>query len=122
MSTEKLDTKDELIQRIKDWLKIENDIIRLNKEMKELKKKQKTLTNSLVNVMKINKLDCFDINGGKILYKKSISKKPINSKMLLNTLKTYFSTNPSTADEVTEFILNNRENVVKETIKRKIDK
>jgi hypothetical protein len=90
--------------------------------MKELKKKQKTLTNSLVNVMKINKLDCFDINGGKILYKKSISKKPINSKMLLNTLKTYFSTNPSTADEVTEFILNNRENVVKETIKRKIDK
>jgi hypothetical protein len=42
--------------------------------------------------------------------------------MLLNTLKTYFSTNPSTADEVTEFILNNRENVVKETIKRKIDK
>ena len=122
MSTEKLDTKDELIQRIKEWLKIENDIIRLNKEMKELKKKQKTLTNSLVNVMKINKLDCFDINGGKILYKKSISKKPINSKMLLNTLKTYFSTNPSTADEVTEFILNNRENVVKETIKRKIDK
>jgi hypothetical protein len=122
MSTEKLDTKDELIQRIKEWLKIDNDIIRLNKEMKELKKKQKTLTNSLVNVMKINKLDCFDINGGKILYKKSISKKPINSKMLLNTLKTYFSTNPSTADEVTEFILNNRENVVKETIKRKIDK
>jgi hypothetical protein len=122
MSSEKLDTKEELIQRIKEWLKIDNDIIRLNKEMKELKKKQKMLTNSLVNVMKTNQLDCFDINGGKILYKKSICKKPINSKMLLNTLKTYFSTNPSTADEVTEYILNSRESVVKETIKRKIDK
>lgn len=122
MSSEKLDTKEELIQRIKEWLKIDNDIIRLNKDLKELKKKQKQLTNTLVNVMKTNQLDCFDINGGKILYKKSISKKPINSKMLLNTLKTYFSTNPSTADEVTEYILNSRESVVKETIKRKIDK
>jgi hypothetical protein len=125
MSSEKkeeLNTKEELIQRIKEWLKIDNDIIRLNKETKELKKKQKLLTNTLVNVMKTNQLDCFDINGGKILYKKSISKKPINSKMLLNTLKTYFSTNPSTADEVTEYILNSRESVIKETIKRKIDK
>ena len=125
MSSEKkeeLNTKEELIQRIKEWLKIDNDIIRLNKETKELKKKQKLLTNTLVNVMKTNQLDCFDINGGKILYKKSISKKPINSKMLLNTLKTYFSTNPSTADEVTEYILNSRENVIRETIKRKIDK
>ena len=36
--TEKLDTKEELIQRIKEWLKIDNDILRLNKEMKELKR------------------------------------------------------------------------------------
>jgi hypothetical protein len=122
MSAEKLDTKEELIQKIKEWLKIDNDIIRLNKDLKELKKKQKVLTNTLVNVMKTNQLECVDINGGKILYKKSISKKPINSKMLLNTLKTFFSTTPSTADEVTEYILNNREIIIKETIKRKIDK
>jgi hypothetical protein len=122
MSSEKLDTKEELIQKIKEWLKIDNDIIRLNKDLKEFKKKQKVLTNTLVNVMKTNQLECVDINGGKILYKKSISKKPINSKMLLNTLKTFFSTNPSTADEVTDYILNNREIVIKETIKRKIDK
>jgi hypothetical protein len=122
MLAEKLDTKEELIQKIKEWLKIDNDIIRLNKDLKELKKKQKLLTNTLVNVMKTNQLECVDINGGKILYKKSISKKPINSKMLLNTLKTFFSTNPSTADEVTEYILNNREIIIKETIKRKIDK
>jgi len=122
MSAEKLDTKEELIQKIKEWLKIDNDIIRLNKDLKELKKKQKLLTNTLVNVMKTNQLECVDINGGKILYKKNISKKPINSKMLLNTLKTFFSTNPSTADEVTEYILNNRELIIKETIKRKIDK
>jgi hypothetical protein len=122
MLAEKLDTKEELIQKIKEWLKIDNDIIRLNKDLKEFKKKQKVLTNTLVNVMKTNQLECVDINGGKILYKKSISKKPINSKMLLNTLKTFFSTNPSTADEVTEYILNNREIIIKETIKRKIDK
>jgi hypothetical protein len=42
--------------------------------------------------------------------------------MLLSTLKNYFSSNPTTATEVTDYILNNREDVVKETIKRKIDK
>ena len=35
MSAEKLDTKEELIQKIKEWLKIDNDIIRLNKDLKE---------------------------------------------------------------------------------------
>jgi lysozyme family protein len=40
-------------------------------------------------------LECFDINGGKILYKKSKCKKPINTKTLLNTLKTYYNDNPN---------------------------
>ena len=35
MSSEKLDTKEELIQKIKEWLKLDNDIIRLNKDLKE---------------------------------------------------------------------------------------
>jgi hypothetical protein len=118
----KVETKEELINSIKEWIKLDNDINRLNKESKDLKNKKKLLTNSLVNVMKTNKLECFDINDGKILYKKSKTKKPINSKMLLNTLKTYYNETPNIANELTELILNNREDVVRETIRRKVDK
>ena len=122
MNEVKLETKEELISSIKEWIKIDNDILKHTKEIKDMKKKQKLLTNSLVNVMKNNQLECFDINGGKILYKKSKCKKPINTKTLLNTLKTYYNDNPNKAEEITDYILKNREEVIKETIRRKLDK
>jgi hypothetical protein len=80
------------------------------------------ITQSLLNVMKDNSLDCFDINGGRILYKKSKVIKPINSKTLNTTLQKYFINNPTQAEDVAKFILENRENTVKETIRRKFDK
>jgi len=122
MNEVKLETKEELISSIKEWIKIDNEILKHTKEIKDMKKKQKLLTNSLVNVMKSNQLECFDINGGKILYKKSKCKKPINTKTLLNTLKTYYNETPNKAEEITDYILKNREEVIKETIRRKLDK
>lgn len=122
MNEVKLETKEELINSIKEWIKIDNEILKHTKEIKDMKKKQKLLTNSLVNVMKHNQLECFDINGGKILYKKSKCKKPINTKSLLNILKTYYNETPNKAEEITDYILKNREEVIKETIRRKLDK
>jgi len=122
MNEVKLETKEELISSIKEWIKIDNEILKHTKEIKDMKKKQKLLTNSLVTVMKNNQLECFDINGGKILYKKSKCKKPINTKTLLNTLKTYYNETPNKTEEITDYILKNREEVIKETIRRKLDK
>jgi len=118
----KVETKEELIHSIKEWIRLDNEITKMNKEVKDLKSKQKTMTQTLVSVMKMNSLDCFDINGGRILYKKSKIKKPINTKMLLATLQNYYVDNPLIAEDVTKFVLNNREDVVKETIRRKLDK
>jgi len=118
----KVETKEELIHSIKEWIRLDNEITRMNKDVKELKIKQKNITQTLVSVMKTNSLDCFDINGGRILYKKSKIKKPINAKMLISTLKNYYADNPSIAEDVTKFVLSNREDVIKETIRRKLDK
>ena len=117
-----METKEELITNIKEWIKIDNEIIKLKQEIKERNAKKKSLTEELVDVMKENNIDCFNINGGAVLYKKNIVKKPINSKMLLTTLQTYYKENFEMSKEITEHILNNREEVTKETIKRKIDK
>ena len=118
----KVETKEDLIHSIKEWIRLDNEITRMNKDVKELKIKQKNITQTLVSVMKTNSLDCFDINGGRILYKKSKIKKPINAKMLISTLKNYYADNPSIAEDVTKFVLSNREDVIKETIRRKLDK
>lgn len=117
-----MESKDQLIIHIKEYIKIDNEIIKLKNEIKERNSKKKSLTEDLMNVMKENNIDCFNINGGAVLYKKNIVKKPINSKMLLTTLQTYYTDNLELAQELTTHILNNREEIMKESIKRKIDK
>ena len=117
-----METKDELISNIKEWVKTDNEINRLKKTTKELNAKKKLLTESLVHVMKNNEIDCFDINNGSILYKKSVVKKPISGKMLINALSAYYKGDNNIAESITKHILDSREEQIKETIKRKIDK
>lgn len=117
-----METKDELITNIKEWIKIDSEINKFQKEIKERKIKKKKLSEALMTVMKKNEIDCFDINGGSLIYKQNKIKKPINAKSLIATLQTYFASTPAKAEEVTKFILDNREEQIKETIKRKVDK
>jgi hypothetical protein len=118
----KIDTKEELVNNVKEWIKIDNEISKLKLEIKDKNNKKKLLSSNLLNVMKSNDIDCFDINGGAIIYKKTKVKKPITGKILLKTLENYFKNDIPTAQEITKHILDNREEQIKESIKRKIDK
>jgi hypothetical protein len=119
---QKIDTKAELVNNVKEWINVDNEIAKLKAEIKDKNNKKKTLSSNLLNVMKFHNIDCFDINGGAIIYKKTKIKKPITSKILLKTLETYFKNDSISAQELTKQILENREETVKESIKRKIDK
>ena len=119
---QKIDTKEELVNNVKEWIKVDNEISKLKAEIKDRNNKKKLLSGNLLNVMKTNDIDCFDINGGAIVYKKTKVKKPITGKVLLKTLEQYFKNDTPTAQELTKHILENREEQIKETIKRKIDK
>ena len=81
--------------------------------------KKKGLTESLVSVMKTNKIDCFDITGGSLVYKKNTLKKPLNSKTLLSVLQKYYKNDAKVAEELTKHIMDSREEHVKETIQMK---
>ena len=115
-----METKEQLVNNIKEWIKLDGEISKLRSEIKEKNNKKKTLTNDLVDVMKKNEIDCFDINGGALIYKKNKIKKPINGKTLLTALKTYYKEQPEVAEELNKHIMDSREEQIKETIKRKI--
>jgi hypothetical protein len=117
-----METKEQLVSNIKDWIKMDTEIADLKAQIRERTNKKKTLTENLVTVMKTNKIDCFDINGGALVYKTSKTKKPINGKSLLVALQNYYKTDPKIAEDITKHIMDSREEQVKETIKRKIDK
>lgn len=117
-----METKEQLINKIKEWMSIENEIKDLRAEIRELNNRKKGMTSELMAVMKENEIDCFDIKGGSIVYKQSKVKKPINSKTLMATLSNFFKNDSLKAEELTKYILENREEQIRETIKHKVEK
>lgn len=118
---ETLSPKDQLVSNIREWVKIDTEISQLRQEIKERNNKKKSMTENLVTVMKTNNIDCFDINDGSLIYKKNTVRKPINSKTLLSSLQNYYK-DQNVAEDLTKYIMDNREEQIKETIKRKVHK
>jgi hypothetical protein len=61
-----METKQQLIDTIKKWVKIDNEIRLLQKEQNNRKKEKKNISNELITVMKNNENQCYDINEGQI--------------------------------------------------------
>jgi hypothetical protein len=117
---ETLQTKDQLIEKIKEWVKVDNDIRTLQKELNQRKNNKKKVSAELIDVMKQNEIEVFRINDGEITYNKRSVKKPITKTALMSILSTYYQGDAAKATEVNNYILENREEVVKEKIVRKI--
>jgi hypothetical protein len=121
INNDALGPKELLVNNIREWVKIDSEISQLRQEIKERNNKKKSMTESLVNVMKTNNIDCFDINDGSLIYKKNKVRKPINAKTLLSSLQNYYK-DQNVAEDLTKYIMDNREEQIKETIKRKVHK
>ena len=120
-----METKEQLVDNVKEWMKLDNELVQKQNEIKELKKRKKNITDDLLNVMKTNSIECFDINGGSLLYKKNVILKSLNTKTLMISLKKYYESinkDDSLAETLTKHIMDSREKVVKESIRRKVDK
>jgi hypothetical protein len=112
--------KEKLAQNIKGWLQIDKEIKVLQKELKDRKKRKENYTKNLLEIMKTNEIDCFDISEGKIIYAQSNVKKPINKQHLMDCLSKYFEENPNIeSDDIVKYILENRPTNVKESIRHK---
>ena len=115
-----MQTKEELIKNVREWVKLDNDIRVLQKEINLRKKDKKAISASLIETMRTNEIECFDINDGQIYYQKKNVKKPITKTVLMQTLSKYFDGDLMKANELNNFIAENREEQVKECIVRKI--
>ena len=118
-----MSNKEQLISVIKSWIIIDGKMKKMQSEMKKMREEKKSLTDSLVQVMRDNEIDCFDVKDGKMIYTKRKVKAPINKKTLQKTLEGFFKDKEiDLTDEVVEYILENREENIKETIRLKEEK
>ena len=117
-----METKEHLIKTVKEWVRLDNEIRSLSKEINTRKNDKKKVSLALMDVMKKNEIDCFDINDGKICYTKKNIKKPITKKVLMDVLSKYYKGDITKATQLNNFIIEHREEVVKENIELKIKK
>jgi len=116
-----METKEQLINAIKEWVKLDNEIKALQTELKTRKTRQQKVSELLMETMKKENIDGVDLNNGKdqLCYTKKSVKKPITKSVLLNILSKYYEEDATKAIEVNTFIFENREVIVKECIQLK---
>jgi Family of unknown function (DUF5760) len=113
------DTKDQLVKHVKGWIQMDNEIKEFQKEIKERKDKKKEITDKLLHIMKDNEIDCFDINGGQLIYSKTKVKAPLNKNNLMSALLSFYQEDASQAEKLSTFLMETREEKIKESIRRK---
>tara|TARA_Y100000996_G_scaffold400684_1_gene370926 strand:+ start:1856 stop:2206 length:351 start_codon:yes stop_codon:yes gene_type:complete len=114
--------KEQLLNNVRKWIQLDDEIKELGKHLKEKRQDKKNITSLLVDTMKENEIDCFDLAGGnKLIYQKSKLKKTLSKKHLIDAINKYIN-NTEKAKEMGEFILNSREEQIKENIRRRIPK
>lgn len=117
-----METKEQLVNLIREWISTDNDILKIQKLLKSKKEEKKQQSEQLLQVMKTNEIDCFDINNGKLMYSTVKTKQAVSKKFLLETLNEYFKDQPEIAQDVTTHILDSRGEQIKEHIRRKGNK
>ena len=114
--------KEELVKLIREYVKDDNEIRELKKRIGAISKKNKKRTDDLMNIMRTNNVECFDINDGSLVYKKVTMKRPMSIKYVSAIVNEFFKNDVENANNLNVFIDSKRDNITRERIVRKINK
>ena len=109
-------------QIIKEWLSIDDEIEKLNKALRERKKKKKELQEFIMEFMKAKEIPHFNIKNGQLILKETKQKKPLSKVLLFNLCNKYFNNNSNQANNFVDFIQDNRGTLTRNKLKRKKNK
>ena len=112
-----MDFKTKLKLMVNEYLDIDNQILTLQKAIKERRDKKEKISKVILDTMKHNEIEQMNINNEKLVYSVTQSKTPLNKVYLNNVLSNYFN-DSNKAGEVINHILNNRTKVEKVKLKR----
>lgn len=103
---------------VTEWLGLDDDLKTLREAVKQRNDKKKKLAPSILGFMKVNGIENLETKtGGKLKYRKSQVKKPLNQKEIKNKLCEFFN-NIKRGEQAANYILENREKVDKVALSR----
>jgi len=103
-----MDQKHALIEIVKSWVTIDNQIRALNKKLKELRSEKKKKNEDMIHIMKKNEIDNFELKDGQIRYKKETKREPLTQKLLLSVLSKHPQLGSEQAKHINQYIYDNR--------------
>jgi hypothetical protein len=112
---------EQTVQSIRDWVKYDNEIRALQKEIAARKKERTRLSGILIDVMKKTDTGCYELKNGVLMYSVKNVKKPMTKKVLFDVLKKYYNGDCIKAAQLNDFIMDNREEVIQESLVHKLD-
>lgn len=106
---------------VKEWLTLDDDLITLQKAIKDRKNKKNELTPKVLDYM--NRFQINDLNtiNGKIKFTKSLCTKPLNKQFLISRLGDFFK-DFAKGEKAASFILDNRDKEEKFKLRRVVNK
>ena len=114
--------REKLKKEVRQYIELDDKIKALNKAAKEFRKTKDELSTSILETMKKFEINDMNIKSGKLTYNERTTKKPLNKKNLLSGLTLYFRDDVDKAKTCSEFVLENREDVSKVSLKRILNK
>jgi len=113
---------EDLKSTVKEWLILDNEMREIQRILKEKKERKKTLTDTVIELMKVKQVDELNVNDGKLIYSQTKTKSPLNKQHITTCLGDVCKNDTEKVAKLTEHILNSREVKLKDNLKRKVDK
>ena len=99
-----------LIDNVKNWLQIDNEIKQLQKEIKKRRAMKKDMTDSLVEIMKSQDIEIMNAGESQLIRTEKKVKSALSKKHLINSLLQYFKEDKQTVAQLTNFIMESLRN------------
>jgi seryl-tRNA synthetase len=108
---------EEFKKNVKNWLKLDNDIKRVQLALKGLKEKKNSINEEILNFMKKFNIEDLNTKDGVIRYKTTYIKEPLSQKTIKNKLQEMFENQPEIYEKI-EGIFTNRGKIEKNSLRR----
>ncbi len=111
----------EFKKNVKEWITLDDDILKLQRAIKERRNKKNELTPKIMDFMGRYEINDLNTNDGKLKYTKSLQTKPLNKDFLISRLGDYFK-DFNKGEKAATFLLENRDKEEKFKLRRVMEK
>lgn len=104
-------------KNVKEWLLIDDDIMKLQNAIKERRVKKNELTPKIMDFMNNYQINDLNTQNGKLKFTKTQHTKPLNKQFLMAKIADYFK-DMNKGEKITNFILENRDKEERMNLRR----